>query len=83
MNALRREKWNLCLQEFDFTICYIKGTVNPADFLSQHPFDIKTKTDNITEVHVNFVQNNVCPGAISFQEIRDETKSNTTLQKVI
>ena len=39
---LRIERWSLRLQEFDFTISHIKGTVNPADFLSRHPFDIKT-----------------------------------------
>ena len=43
---LRIERWSLHLQELDFTISHIKGTVNPADFLSRHPFDIKTKTDN-------------------------------------
>ena len=61
---LRIERWSLRLQEFDFTISHIKGTVNPADFLSRHSFDIKTKTDNIIEEYVNFVQNNVCPEAI-------------------
>ena len=59
------ERWSLRLQEFDFTISHIKGTVNPADFLSRHPFDIKTKTENITEEYVNFVENHVCPEAIS------------------
>ena len=53
------------LHEFDFTISHIKGTVNPPDFLSPHLFDIKTKTDHITEEYVNFVQNHVCPEAIS------------------
>ena len=53
---LRIERWSLRLQEFDFTISHIKGTVNPADFLSRHPLDIKTKTDKITEQYVNFVQ---------------------------
>ena len=43
---LRIERWSLHLQELDFTISHIKGTDNPADFLSRHPFDIKTKTDN-------------------------------------
>ena len=80
---LRIERWSLRLQEFDFTISHIKGTVNPADFLSRHPFDIKTKTDNITEQYVNFVQNHACPEAISLQEIRDKTKNGITLQKVI
>ena len=77
------ERWSLRLQEFDFTISHIKGTVNPADFLSRHPFDIKTKTDNITEQYVSFVQNNVCPETISLQDIRDKTKNDITLQKVI
>ena len=48
---LRTERWSLCLKEFDFTISHIKGTVN-HDFLSLHAFDIKTKTDNITEEYV-------------------------------
>ena len=61
---LRIERWSLRLQEFDFTISHIKGTVNQADFLSRHPFDIKTKTDKITEQYVNFVQNHACPEAI-------------------
>ena len=67
---LRIKRWSLGLQEFDFTISHVKGTVNPADFLSRHLLDIKTKTDNITEQYVNFVQNNVCLGAILLQEIR-------------
>ena len=71
------------LQEFYFTISHIKGIVNTADFVSRHPFDIKTKTDNITEKYMNFAQNNVCPEAISLQEIRDKIKNNITLQKVI
>ena len=79
---LRIERWSLCLQEFDFTFSHIKGTANPADFLSRLPFDIKTKTDNITEEFVNFVQNNVCLEAISIQEIQDKTKIDITLQKL-
>ena len=71
------------LQEFDFTISHIKGTVNPVDFLSRQPCDIKTKIVNITEQYRNFVQNHVCTEAISLQEIRDKTKKDTTLQKVI
>ena len=80
---LRIERWSLRLQEFDFTISHIRGTVNPADFMSRHPFDIKTKIDNITEQYVNFVQTHACPEAISLQEIRDKTKNDITLQKVI
>ena len=80
---LRIERWSLRLQEFDFTISHIKGTVNPADFLSRHPFDIKTKTGNITEQYVNFVQHHVFPEAISSDEIRDKAKNDITLQKVI
>ena len=43
----------------------------------------KTETDNITEQYVNFVQRHICTEAISLQEIRDKTKSDITLQKVI
>ena len=80
---LRIERWSLRLQKFDLTISHIKGTVNPADFLSRHPFDIKTKTENTTEQYVNFVQHHVCPEAISLEEIRDKTKNDITLQKFI
>ena len=74
--ALQIERWSLRLQEFDFTISHIKGTVKPADFLSWRPLDIKTKTDNITEHHV-------CREVISLQDIRNKTKNDITLQKVI
>ena len=77
---LRIERWGLRLQELDFTISHIKGTVNPADFLSRYPFDIKMKIDNIKEQYVNFVQNNVCPEVISLQEIRDKPKNDIILQ---
>ena len=77
---LQIERRNLRLQEFDFTISHIKGTVNPADFLSRHPFDMKMKSGNITEEYVNFAQNHVCPEAISL-EIRDETKKKILLYK--
>ena len=32
---------------------------------------------------MNFVQNHICPEAIPLQEIRDKTKNDITLQKVI
>ena len=78
---MRIERWNLRLQEFDFTISPIKGTANPADFLSRHPFDITT--ENITEQYVNFLQHDVCPEAISVEEVKDKLKNDITLQKVI
>ena len=80
---LRTERLSLRLQEFDFTTSHIKGTVNPADFLLRHPFDIKTKSEYITGQYVNFFQHHVRPEAISLEEIRDKTKKDITLQKVI
>ena len=76
---LRTEKWTFFLQEFDFKISHVKATVTPADFLSRQPFDIKTKTDNMTKEYVSFIQNYVCPEAISLQGIRDKTKNDITL----
>ena len=32
---------------------------------------------------MNFVQNNACPETVSLQVIRDKTKNDITLQKVI
>ena len=77
---LQIERRILRLKEFDFTFSDIKGTANSADLLSRHPIDIKTKTGNITEEYVNFVQNDTCPEAISLQEIRDEIKNDITLR---
>ena len=36
-------RWSLRLKKLDFTISHIKGTANPADFLSWHPFDIQNE----------------------------------------
>ena len=80
--ALLIARWSLRLQEFDFTISHIKGTVNPADFLSRYPFEIKRKTEHITEQYVNFAQHLVCPEAISLEEIRDKTKNDINFKKL-
>ena len=74
---LRIERWSLRLQEFDFTISHIKGAVNPADFLSRHPFDIKTKTDNITEEYVNLFK--IMSVQKPFHYRRSEIKQKTIL----
>ena len=69
-------RWRWRLQEFDFTISHIKGTVNTADFLLRHPFDTKkSKTDNITEQYVNFVQGHVCPEAIHYKIFERKNKT--------
>ena len=49
-------------------------SVYPFIRLSRHLFDIKTKTEHITEQYMNFVQHHVCLEAISLEEIRDKTK---------
>ena len=83
MNTFAIWKMEFAFTRIWFTIIQFKGALNPADFPSRHPLDIKTRTENITEQYVNFVQHHVCPEAISLKEIRDETKNDITLQKAI
>ena len=76
------ERWSLHLQEFDFTISHIKGTVNPVDFLSRQPCDIKTKTVNITEQYRNFVQNHVCTEAFHCKRFEIKQKKILLCKKL-
>ena len=80
----RIKRWNLCLQEYSFTTVYTKGIENPSDFLSRLPSkEISDNEEQSAEQYVNFIATNATPNAMTLSEIKQATKDDATLQKVI
>ena len=78
------ERWNLRLQEYNFTTVYTKGVENPSDFLSRHPFKVSSNNEQLTvEQYINFIATHATPNAMSLSQIKQATKDDATLQKVI
>ena len=60
----RIERWNLHLQEYNFTTIYTKGFENPSDFLSRHPSKGTSSNEQMTaEQYVNFIATHATPNA--------------------
>ena len=75
------ERWNLRLQGYDFTMEHTKGTLNPSDFLSQHPSPYDSdKPDALAEDYVNFIINHAVPKALSLSETQQAAREDNTLQ---
>ncbi len=74
----RIERWGLRLQPYQFIIEYRKGTDNPADFMSRHPFSIETehntRASKVAEEYVNFMALQATPKAMTLEELKIETK---------
>ena len=80
----RIERWNLRLQEYDFTIIHTKGVDNPSDFLSQHPCpDLSKHQEQATSQYVNFMSTHAVPKAMTIEEVKKFTKEDSTLQKLV
>ena len=80
----RIERWNLRLQEYNFTTVYTKGIENPSDFLSRHPSkEISNNEEQAAEQYVNFIATYATPNAMTLSEIKQATKDDATLQKVL
>ena len=80
----RIERWNLHLQEYHFTIVHTKGQNNPSDFLSRHPSpEVSHADEQSAESYVNFIASHSTPKAMSLDEIKQATKLDKTLQKLI
>ena len=82
----RIERWCLRLQEYSFHIKYRPGSKNPSDYLSRHPLPT-TSTPNplevITEDHVRLITESALPVAMGIECVRNATKQDPTLSKVI
>lgn len=54
-SPLRIERWGLRLQPYKFTIRYLPGKENIADYMSRHPIPMDIQEKNLSEEYVNFV----------------------------
>ena len=82
--SVRIERWNLCLQDYQFNVVYTKGQYNPSDFLSRHPISDQTfLSDNPAEDYVSFLSSHAVPKAMNLSEIKDATRQDPTLQYLI
>jgi transposase InsO family protein len=80
----RIERWNLRLQEYEFTVVHTKGISNPSDFLSRHPTqDTSRRQESVASRYVNFLSTHAVPKAMSLNEIEVATKEDPTLQKLV
>jgi hypothetical protein len=79
----RIERWNLRLQEYEFTVVHTKGISNPSDFLSRHPTqDTSRRQESVASRYVNFLSTHAVPKAMLLNEIEVATKEDLTLQKL-
>ena len=80
---LRIERWSLRLQTYNFSIKHIRGDLNPADYCSRHTStDHQSIVCSVTETYVNWVAAHAAPVAVTLDEIRSCTKTDSTLQTV-
>ena len=80
----RIERWNLRLQECNFTTVYTKGVENLSDFLSWHPSKVSFNNEQLrAEQYINFIATHATRNALSLSQIKQATKDDATLQKLI
>jgi len=82
--SLRIERWKLRLMPYNCQLIYRPGrdAENPADFMRRHPNSTASEEPNLAEVYVNYVSNNAVRNAMTFEEIKQETKHDTEMQAV-
>ena len=71
------------MQPYDFTVNYIKGSTNPADYLSRHPSEQAPIGRGMAEEFVNYIIENAIPMGISIQEMMKKSLEDTEIQEVI
>ena len=78
---MRIQRWVLRLQACDFTVKYRPGTENIADALSKLLRNAVHSTDD-AEDYIQFVAKNAVPGAITIQEVEEESANDPKLSVV-
>ena len=79
-------RWQLHLQNYNFTVYYQKGAGNTADFLSRIRHEEGSNNvhyKNLTIEHCNFILSQAIPKTLSLAEIQEHTKLDNTLNLVV
>ena len=75
----RIERWVLRLMPYDFTVSYLPGSKNSADYLSRSNPLQSTHKSNMVEEYINSVVCQSLPIALPLAEIQKETNQDKTL----
>ena len=84
--SARMERWALRLQPYQPEIVYAPGKDNPADYLSRHPnrsTALSSRQEIVAEEYINFVTDHAAPVAITVADIKQATRDDEVLQRVI
>ena len=78
------ERWNLRLQQCNFSVINRPGKDNPADYMSQHPVRRKTTylSSEEAEWYVNLIATSAKPVAPTLAEVIDAVKAHQTLLNI-
>lgn len=69
---------------YSFDVVHVKSGANVADYFSRFPREHKDKSEQMTRININFLQQ--LPDGrkfLDFDEIKNETRADETLQEVI
>lgn len=80
MASARMQRWALILSGFNYTVEYIKGTLNDADSLSRMPQSVAID-DYKSNSYINFVESENCLH-LNFKDIARETRRDPILSKL-
>ncbi|XP_052780716.1 uncharacterized protein K02A2.6-like [Mya arenaria] len=64
-------------------IVYKPGKDNPSDYLSRHPLQDVGNDRNLAEEYVNFIAERAVPNAMTLDEVKSASISDSTIRKAI
>ena len=70
------------MQQYHYTVSYIKGADNPVDYLSRHPHEKAPAARGIAEEFVNFTLTNAIPTAMGVSEVIEHSTNDAELNEV-
>ena len=80
----RIQNFVLKLQQYTFTVKYLKGSENISDILSRTPVDCEDNTTcDLTEHYVNSIVHSNLPIALTLDELQKECEADETINKMI